>query len=45
MIAWCYSVVSKMRVHCSNIANFLAYVIFDGAGFCIINAKKKKSIF
>ena len=30
-----------MRAHYSNIANFLAYAIFDGAGFWVINAKKK----
>jgi len=43
MIALCYSVVSKMRAHESSIAKILAYAIFDGASFSIINAKK--SIF
>ena len=33
MIACCYNAVSKMRAHCSKIANFLAYAIFDGAFF------------
>ena len=41
MIAWCYNAVSKMRTHCSNISNFLAYAIFDGVGFWVINVKKK----
>ena len=43
MIALCYNVVSKMRTHCSNITNFLAYAIFDGVGFWVINVKKKAS--
>ena len=40
MIAMCYSAVSKIRAHCSSIAKILAYAIFDGANFWIINAKK-----
>ena len=43
LIALCYSVVSKMRARCSSIVNFLAFTIFDGANFWVINAKK--SIF
>ena len=30
-----------MRVHYSKIANLIAYTQFDGAGFWVINAKKK----
>ena len=41
MIAWYYSAVSKIRAHYSNIAKFLAYAIFDGVDFWVINAKKK----
>ena len=40
LIALCYSAVSKMRAHCSSIVNFLAFTIFDGANFWVINAKK-----
>ena len=43
LIALCYSVVSKMRAHCSSIVNVLTFTIFDGANFWVINAKK--SIF
>ena len=42
MIALCYSAFSFLRAHCSNIAKFLAYTIFDGACFWVRNAKKKK---
>ena len=28
-----YCVLSKMRVHCSKIVNFIAYTSFDGEGF------------
>ena len=42
MIACCYNAVSKMRAHCSKIANFLAYAIFDGAGFWGYKKNKKK---
>ena len=28
-----------MRAHCSKMSNFLAYGIFDGVGFEVINAK------
>ena len=45
MIALCYNVVLKMRAHCSNIAKILAYAIFDGASFWVINAKKKSIFF
>ena len=31
-----------MRAHCSNIANFLAYAIFNCPDFLVINAIKKK---
>ena len=41
LIALCYSAISKMRAHCSSIVNFLAFTIFDGANFWVINAKKK----
>ena len=40
LIALCYHAVSKMRAHCSSIVNFLAFIIFDGANFWVINAKK-----
>ena len=30
-----------MRPHCSSIAKFLRYTIFDGARFWVINAKKE----
>ena len=40
MIAMCYNAVSKIRAHCSSIAKILAYAIFDGVNFWIINAKK-----
>ena len=43
LIALCYNAVSKMRAHCSSLANFLVYKLFDGVGFWVINAKK--SIF
>ena len=43
LIALCYNAVSKMRAHCSSIVNFLAFTIYDGAIFWVINAKK--SIF
>ena len=31
-----------MRGHCSIIVKFLAYAIFNGAGFGVINVIKKK---
>ena len=31
-----------MGVHYINIVKFLAYIIFNGARFWIVNAKKKK---
>ena len=43
LIALCYNAVSKMRAYCSSIVNFLAFTIYDGANFWVINAKK--SIF
>ena len=33
--------VSFLRPHCSSIAKFLRYIIFDGARFWVINAKKE----
>ena len=42
MIALCYSALLYLRAHCSIIAKFLAYAIFDGACFWVRNAKKKK---
>ena len=33
-----------MRGHCNIIVKFLAYAIFNGAGFWVINAKKKKHL-
>ena len=40
LIALCYRAVLKIRAHCSSIVNFLAFIIFDGANFWVINAKK-----
>ena len=35
---------NALRVHCNKIANLIAYTRFDGAGFWVINAKKKKHL-
>ena len=44
VIVACYSAVSTIRAHCSSIVNYLAYTIFDGASFWVINAKKREHL-
>ena len=33
ILQYSYSALSKIRVHCSKIVNFIAYTSFDGEGF------------
>ena len=42
ILQYSYNALSKMRAHCSGIAKFLGYTIFDGASFWVINAKKRR---